>query len=261
MSIIMGTVAASARFLASGARKTGDFNTVFHQGVTICGISPKMIRESQEHHDSLQSQIQVFKLPNQTWFFSVESRTGMEWINSWFSVGSFQELESAAQALLPTIYLAYPNVRKSETFPFVSTGAEGFISPATDNRTVQFASCLQGTAMFERYCYQKLNKLAEIKDNQGDIYSGGVWCSSDSWMQCRADITGRVNRRMTGCGGAAFGAAMIAAMGNLFHSIEDTAEAMVHTELMFFPNSDRTSQYSELYENFCGLMGEQGYTV
>jgi sugar (pentulose or hexulose) kinase len=254
MAVIMGTASATARFLASGARKLGDFNTVFHNGMTISGISPKMI------HDTL-GQIQIFKLLNRCWFFSVESKTGAEWINNWFSEKTFQELEAAAQALLPTSYLAYPNVRKGETFPFVSGGAEGFISPATDNQTVQFASCLQGTAMFERYCYQKLDKLAEVKRAQGDIYSGGEWSLSDSWMQCRADVTGRVNHRMVGGGGAAFGAAMIAAMGDFFHSLEATAEAMFSTEAMFFPNSERVAQYSDLYASFCVLMEEQGYII
>ncbi|MDR1964312.1 MAG: hypothetical protein LBQ50_11080 [Planctomycetaceae bacterium] len=254
MTVIMGTTEATAQFLASGARKLGDFNTVFHKGMTISGISPKMIRDTQ-------GQIQIFKLPNHAWFFSVESKTGAEWVSDWFSEGIFRELETSSQNLLPTPYLAYPNVKKGETFPFVSGSAEGFISPATDNQTVQFASCLQGTAMFERYCYQKLNKLAEIKGNQGDIYSGGEWCSSDSWMQCRADVTGRVNRRMVGRGGAAFGAAMMAAMGGFFHSLEETAEAMISTEAMFFPNSDRVVQYSDLYANFCGLMEGQGYVI
>ncbi|MDR0337294.1 MAG: hypothetical protein LBI18_09410 [Planctomycetaceae bacterium] len=252
VAVIMGTTSATAQFLASGARKLGDFNTVFHKGMTISGISPKLIRDSL-------GQTQIFKLLNHTWFFSVESKTGAEWISDWFSEKTFQELETSAQTLLPTTYLAYPNVRKGETFPFVSGSAEGFISPATDNQTVQFASCLQGTAMFERYCYQKLNKLAELQESRGDIYSGGEWCSSDSWMQCRADVTGRVNRRMIGRGGAAFGAAMMAAMGGMFHSLEDTAEAMLSTETMFFPNSERVAQYSDLYENFCGLMEEQGY--
>jgi xylulokinase len=252
MTVIMGTTAATAQFLASGARKLGDFNTVLHHGMTISGISPKMIRDTM-------GQIQIFKLLNHAWFFSIESKTGAEWIGNWFSEKTFQELETSAETLLPTTYLAYPNVRKGETFPFVSGSAEGFISPATDNQTVQFASCLQGTAMFERYCYQKLNKLAEISENQGDIYSTGEWSSSDSWMQCRADVTGRVNRRMIGHGGAAFGAAMIAAMGGMFQSLEDTAEAMLATEAMFFPNSERTPQYSDLYENFCKLMEEQGY--
>ncbi|MDR2756492.1 MAG: FGGY-family carbohydrate kinase [Planctomycetaceae bacterium] len=252
MTVIMGTASATARFLASGARKLGDFNTVLHNGMTIRGISPKMI------YDPL-GQIQIFKLLNRSWFFSVESKTGAEWIGNWFSEKTFQELEVEAQMLLPTNYLAYPNVRKGETFPFVSGSAEGFISPATDNQTAQFASCLQGTAMFERYCYQKLDKLAELTKNQGDIYSSGEWCLSDSWMQCRADVTGRVNRRMVGRGGAAFGAAMMAAMGSVFHSIEDTAETMLSTEAMFFPESEHVALYADLYANFCRLMEEQGY--
>lgn len=252
MAVVMGTTAATASFLASGAKQPGDFYTVLGSGMTINGISPKMIRDPH-------GLIRIFKLPGRIWFFAVESRTGAEWVNVWFTEGSFAELEIAAQKLLPTEYLAYPNVKKGETFPFNASSAEGFISPATDNRIVQFASCLQGTAMFERYCYQKLNHLAEIKESQGDIYSGGPWSGSDSWMQCRADVTGRVNRRMTGRGGAAFGAAMMAAMGGFYGSLEEAAEAMIKTESVFFPDPERVTRYNELYQSFRDLMEEQGY--
>lgn len=252
MAVIMGTTSLTASFLASGARQQGDFHTILDAGLTVSGISPRMI------HD-LHGQIRINKLPDRAWFFYVKSRTGAEWIKDWFADGTFDELELEARQLLPTDYLAYPNTRKGETFPFNSSSAEGFISPATDNRTVQFASCLQGTALFERYCYQKLNRMASNTENQGDIYSGGPWCSSDSWMQCRADVTGRVNRRMVGGGGAAFGTAMMAAMGGFFNSLEEVAEAMLSTEAVFFPNPERLEQYTELYNGFCDLMEEQGY--
>jgi xylulokinase len=254
IAVIMGTASATASFLASGARKLGDIHCELHGGMTISGIAAKMVRDPHGF-------VQVYKLPGKVWFTSVESNTGTEWIKGWFAGSSFNELEAAAQKLLPTTYLAYPNVKKGETFPFVSASAEGFISPATDNRTAQFASCLQGTALFERYCYQKLDRISEVKETRGDVYSGGEHSASDSWMQCRADVTGRVNYRMVGHGGAAFGTAMIAAMGSFFSSLEDTAEAMLSTESVFFPNSERTAQYNELYAGFCALMEEQGYTI
>jgi xylulokinase len=254
MAVIMGATSETASFLASGARKVGDFHTILSRHITISGISPKMIKSTQD-------QIHVNKLPDKTWCFSVESKTGAEWISSWFTDSSFDELVVEAEKLLPTTYLAYPNVTKGETFPFVSSSAEGFISPATDNRTVQFSSCLQGTAMFEWFCYQKLDRLAEIGDIPGDIYSGGAWSASDLWMQCRADVTGRVNRRMTGRGEAAFGTAMMAALGSQFHSIEEVSEAMISTEATFFPNPELHSQYAELFANFCSLMEEQGYVA
>jgi sugar (pentulose or hexulose) kinase len=254
MTVIMGTTAATASFLASGARKLGDVHNEIQNGMTISGIAPKMVNDQ---HGLIQS----YKLPGGAWFTMVESNTGAEWVNKWFADSKFEDLVQKAETLLPTTYLAYPNVSKGETFPFVSSSAEGFISPATDNRTAQFASCLQGSAMFERYCYQKLDKLSGNKGTLGDVYSGGEWSAVDSWMQCRADVTGRVNYRMTGHGGAAFGTAMMAAMGSNFGNLEATAEAMLSTEAVFYPSGDFSAQYNELYGNFCLLMEEQGYTI
>jgi sugar (pentulose or hexulose) kinase len=263
MAVVMGTTSQTASFLASGARQSGDFSTVLHKGTTISGISPRMMRDPME-------QMLVYKLPGNKWFFSVESKTGAEWINVWFGQGSFRELELQAKELLPTSYLAYPNVTKGELFPFNTNSAEGFISPATDNKPVQFASCLQGTAMFERYCYHKLDAMSSIPDGQstissviqtGDIYSTGEWSTSDMWMQCRADVTGRVNRRVVGQGGPAFGTAMIAAMGGYYKSLEATSDRMILSEAVFFPNLELVSTYSELYANFCSLMEEQGYLL
>jgi xylulokinase len=252
MTIVMGTTSVTASFLASGARKEGDLHTtVLNNRLTISGISPSMIRSPQD-------QIRVNKMPNQKWSFSVNSRTGTEWIKAWFPAGTFAELEPTAHNKLPCKYLAYPNVAREESFPFVSNSAEGFITPATEDRVVQFASCLQGTALFERYCYQKLNRLAGT-EVPGDIYTGGEWSASDVWMQCRADVTGRINRRMRGQSRSAFGTAMIAALGSGFSSLEDVANAMLAVDATFFPNLELHAQYSELFDEFCELMEGQGY--
>jgi len=253
MTIVMGTTSVTAVFLASGARKEGDLHTILAKQLSISGISSTMIRSSQD-------QIRLNKLPKQKWAFSVNSQTGTEWITTWFPEGTFAELEPTSGDKLPSNYLAYPNVSREETFPFISNSAEGFITPATEDRTVQFASCLQGTALFERYCYQKLSRLAGTSKLSGDIYTGGEWSSSDVWMQCRADVIGRINRRMRGRSSAAFGTAMIAAMGSVFHSLEDAAESMLAIDATFFPNPEKHGHYSELYARFCDLMEEQGYT-
>jgi sugar (pentulose or hexulose) kinase len=251
MAIVMGTTSVNAAFLASGARKEGDLHVVLTKHISISGISASMIRSPQD-------QIRVNKLPNRKWSFSVKCRTGSEWVTAWFPEGTFAELEPTAESKLPSKYLAYPNVAREETFPFYSNSAEGFITPATEDKMVQFASCLQGTALYERFCFQKLNRLAGT-DSPGDIYTGGEWSSSDVWMQCRADVSGRINRRMKGQSSAAFGTAMIAAMGSTFGSLEDVADAMLAVDATFFPVPDKHIQYSELYDNFCELMEDQGY--
>ncbi|MDR3182220.1 MAG: hypothetical protein LBT89_04735, partial [Planctomycetaceae bacterium] len=78
-------------------------------------------------------------------------------------------------------------------------------------------------------------------------------------MQCRADVMGRINRRMKGGSGTAYGTAMIAAFGSMFHSFEPLADAMLAVEGTFFPNPDMHTRYNELYKSFCALMEEQGY--
>ncbi|MDR1480787.1 MAG: FGGY-family carbohydrate kinase [Planctomycetaceae bacterium] len=263
VAVVMGTTSQTASFLASGAKRTGDFSLILQKGMTVSGISQRIVIDPLE-------QMLVYKLPHSKWLFSVESKTGAEWVNVWFGQDSFRELESQVKELLPTTYIAYPNVTKGELFPFNTSSAEGFISPATDNKLAQFASCLQGTAMFERYCYQKLDRMASAPDGQstisgvsslGDIYSTGEWSASDMWMQCRADVTGRVNRRVVGQGGAAFGAAMIAARGVHYKSLETASDKMVSSEAVFFPNPELTSMYADLYTNFCTLMEEQGYLL
>jgi len=254
MTIVLGTTSVTAAFLASGARREGDFHTIMDKRLSISGISSAMVWSVQDH-------VRVNKLPSKKWSFSVNSRTGTEWISTWFSEGAFAELESVAAQRLPSTYLAYPNVSSEETFPFVSNSAEGFITPATEDRYLQFASCLQGTALFERFCYQKLNRLAGMTETPGDIYTGGQWSTSDVWMQCRADVTGRINRRMKGLSSPVFGTAMIAALGMMFNSLEDAADAMLAVDAAFFPNPEKQSQYMELYTRFCDLMEDQGYSA
>ena len=252
MAIVMGTSSVTAAFLASGARKEGDLHTILGTHLSITGISSAMIRSPQD-------QVKVHKLPNRKWTFSVNSQTGTGWITAWFPEGTFAELEPMSADKLPSKYLAYPNVAKEETFPFVSGSAGGFITPATEDRKIQFVSCLQGTALFERYCYQKLTRLAGTTETPGDIYTDGEWSGSDIWMQCRADVTGRINRRMRGRSSAAFGTAMIAALGDTFPSLEEVADAMLAVDATFFPNPEKHTQYTELYARFCELMSEQGY--
>ena len=253
MTIVLGTTSVTAAFLASGARKEGDLHTVLAKHLTISGISSTMIRSPQD-------QVRINKLPGKKWSFSVKSRTGTEWITAWFAEGVFAELEPSTANRLPCKYLAYPNVSREETFPFSSNSAEGFITPATEDRAVQFASCLQGAALFELFCYQKLNRLSGTLETSGDIYTGGEWSNSDVWMQCRADVTGRLNRRMRGRSDAAFGTAMIAALGSVFSSLEEAADAMLEVDATFFPDPEKNAQYAELYTVFCDLMNEQGYS-
>ena len=251
LPVVLGCSSQTASFVASGARQNGDFFTAFEEGMSVSGISRQMLRYP---HNIMK----MNRLPGHEWFFSTRTNTGTEWINVWFSEQQAKEYLASIESMLPSKYLSYPNVRRGETFPFTTNSAEGFISPATDNRPVQFAACVQGTAMLERLIYQTVDQLG---DNQtpGQIYTIGPWCHSDVWMQCRSDICERVIHRLANSQGPAFGTAMIAAIGTKYGTIQRASDAMVRIEKMFFPNPTKMGAYKECFTNFVATIEEQGY--
>ena len=254
LPVIQGCNSQTAAFLSSGVKKTGDFYMIFDETMRIDGITRQMI-----HYP--QNIVTMNPLPEKQWFFSTQSNTGTEWINVWFSEPYAEENIAQVDGFLPTKYLAFPNVRRGEIFPFYSNSAEGFISPATDNRLVQFAACIQGTTFIERMIYRKIDTMTENSDDIGDIYTFGPWCRSDKWMQCRADATERIVHRLPETHRADFGAAVVAAMGTKFRSLKDASESMVHIDQSFYPNPERTSIFKEYYAEFQTTMEEQGYLV
>jgi len=253
LPVLLGCNSQTAAFLSSGAKKSGDFFTIFDETIQIDGITRKMLRYPQNI-------IKMNRLPDSEWFFSTRTNTGTEWINVWFNEQFARDNIEKVEPLLPTKYLAFPNVRRGEIFPFYSNSAEGFISPATDDRLGQFAACIQGTAFVERMIYQKINDMVDNSE-MGNIYSIGPWCQSDLWMQCRADVTERIVHRLPETHGADFGAAIVAAMGTKFHSLEEASNAMLHIEKSFHPNPDRMVRFKEHYMDFLATMEEQGYQM
>jgi xylulokinase len=256
LPVLLGCNSQTAAFLCSGVKKPGDFFTIFNETMQIDGISCSLLRYP------LQDTVKMNRLSDRQWFFSTQTNTGSEWINVWFNEQFARDNIEQVNQFLPTKYLAFPNVRRGEIFPFNSSSAEGFISPATDNRFVQFAACIQGTAFVERMIYQKINDLAGNENSElGSVYSIGSWCKSDIWMQCRADVTGRVVHRLPETHGADFGSAIVAAVGTQFHSLEEASNAMVHLAQSFYPNPDRMTMFKEHYANFLATMAEQGYLI
>ena len=255
LPIILGCNSQTAEFLCSGAKKPGDIFTIFDETMQIGGITRQLLRYPQN-----QNIVKMNRLPDLQWYFSTRSNTGTEWINVWFNKQYASESIEPMNQLLPTHYLAFPNVQRGEVFPFNSNSAEGFISPATDNRLVQFAACIQGTAFIERMIYKKVDEMADNTD-LGNIYTIGPWCQSDIWMQCRADITERIVHRLPLTHGADFGTALVAAIGTKYRTLEEASHAMVHIEKSFYPNPAQMTLFKDHYAEFLTTMEEQGYML
>ena len=249
LPVVTGATDGTAACLASGVKNLGDYNTTLGTTLVFKGVSDHICA----HPDGL---IYSHRLPGNRWLPGAASNTGGEWIPSLFPGEDIPALDAAAAGVLPTPHLAYPLVRKGERFPFLAADAEGFEPAEAPGKVARFAACLQGTAFVERMAYEVLDEVAGT--SEGQVFSTGGGSRSDVWMQCRADVTGRVVHRPA-CPESAFGSAVLAAAGTYYDGVWQAVDAMVRIERSFTPDPNRTPLYDELYAQFAAEIDRRGY--
>ncbi len=249
LAVISGASDGTAAALASGLARPGDYNSTLGTTLVFKGISSRLCR----HPDGL---IYCHKLPGGLWLPGAASNTGCEWMGRWFGELDPAEMDRMAGPRLPSRYIAYPLARRGERFPRLCPEAEGFCEPQADDVVDRYAACIQGVAMVERLGYAVLDEA--IGTRGGEVLSTGGGSRSDLWMQCRADVTGRVVHRPA-CGESAFGAAVLAAAGSHYGSVGEAVGAMVRRERSFAPRQGIGDRYGELYEQFLDEWKARGY--
>jgi len=247
--VVAGATDGTAACVASGVRRPGDYNTTLGTTLVFKGISEKLGR----HPEGL---VYSHKLPGGFWLPGAASNTGGEWIESEFSGVDLGEMDGKAREGLPSSCVAYPLARRGERFPFSSEGAEGFCLPEPADETERFAACLQGTALVERMGYEVVDGVAGTSG--GEVFSTGGGSRSDVWMQCRADVTGRVIHRPA-VPESAFGSAVLAAAGTVCGDVWTAVEHMVRIERTFTPDRNRVVRYEELYGRFREEIEQRGW--
>ena len=249
LRVVAGATDGTAACLASGVRRPGDYNTTLGTTLVLKGLSRRICR----HPDGL---IYCHKLPDGLWLPGGASNTGGEWIGTMFPGADVRAMDAAAQRRLPVEYVAYPLVRSGERFPFLSDTAEGFFLPQPDDTVDRYVACLQGVAFLERLAYDVLDGVAGTTG--GEVFSTGGGSRSAVWMQCRADVTGRVLHRPA-CPESAFGSAVLAAAGSPDGGLSEAIGRMVHVRKTFSPATGRAEHYHGLYQRFCRALNERGY--
>jgi xylulokinase len=249
LPVVAGATDGTAAFVASGVHRPGDYNTTLGTTLVFKGASRKICG----HPDGL---IYCHKLPEGLWLPGAASNTGGEWIARMFPAADLRALDAAAAGRLPSRCLAYPLARTGERFPFRSATAEGFWLPEPDDSAARYAAGLQGVALVERLGYDVLDGATGASG--GEVYSTGAASRSDVWMQCRADVTGRVIHRPRS-GQSAFGAAVLAAAGVSGRGVGAAIRDMVRLERRFTPDTERQADYQGLYERFRKELQRRGW--
>jgi xylulokinase len=249
LPVMAGATDGTTAFLASGARRPGDYNTTLGTTLVFKGISRQICRHPQ-------GLIYCHKLPGGYWLPGAASNTGSEWIHAWFPKADLRAMDAAAAQRLPGECLCYPLACTGERFPFLSPKAQGFCFPQPSDAIDRYAACLEGTALVERLSYELLDQATG--HSGGEVYSTGGGSRSDVWMQCRADITGRVLHRPA-CPESAFGAAILAAAESHDRDLAAAIQAMVRIERSFAPEPCRAGHSDRMYEQFWDQLQKRGY--
>jgi xylulokinase len=249
LPVVAGATDGAAAYLASGARRPGDFNTTLGTTLVFKGLSRRICRHPQ-------GLIYCHKLPGGLWLPGAASNTGGEWIATFFPDADPQAMDASAESRLPGRYVAYPLVGTGERFPFLSDSARGFCLPEPESPADRYAACLAGVALVERLAYDVMEDVSGTSG--GNVFSTGGGSRSDIWMQCRADALGRMVHRPA-CPESAFGSAVLAAAGTLFDSLPSAIERMVRIRRVFQPDPFKTEIYKGLFQRFREELEKRGY--
>ncbi len=249
LAVVAGATDGVAAAVGAGLRSVGDYNTSLGTTLVFKGIASRIAR----HPEGL---VYSHRLPGDRWLPGAASNVGAAWIRAWFPDSSPAELDRAAAAYLPCGVAAYPLVGRGERFPFRNAAAERFATPEPACAAEAFAAFLTGTALVERLSYDVLDAVCGT--SAGAVYCTGGGSASDTWMQCRADATGRVMHRPRGHE-SAFGSAILAAAGTVFSSLAEATDAMTHVTRTFQPTASVEAHYADLYERFREELSRRGY--
>lgn len=236
--VVGGSTDGYASALAAGAVGAGRWASIIGTTFVLKGVTDRLIIDPNGSSYS-------HMLPNGEWLLGGAANLGGRVLNFVRGEKSFDELNAASEALIPTGVRCYPLTGRGERFPFVHPDCEAFyVGDVTGGRL--YPAVMEGVGFAERLAFDRMISLGcAVGDT---IYTTGGACRSDLWLKIRASI---LNRRLMvpEVVDAAMGSALLAA-SNYFGGLEKTAERMLHYTKIVEPDSSLSARYSDIYADF-----------
>ena len=242
LPVVTAATDGVAAVMASGLHELGDYSTSLGSTLTF-----KVLTNAPVTHPL----VYAHKLPGNLWLPGAASNVGGSWIRAWFEGKDPSELDRHALPLLPNARAVYPLVGRGERFPFEDGRFEARI-PKELKEAELFAAGLLGTACVERRCYELLDQATGT--GGGAVYSTGGGSQSDVWMQLRADVCQRPFNRPA-CPEAAMGAAIFAAAGTHFDSVQTAARQMTRISRTLEPRRHIEDRYEQFLLDYPEVLG------
>jgi len=247
--VVAGMTDGCAAQIAAGALGPGDWNSVLGTTLVLKGCS-------QERIDEPAQGVYSHRSPDGGWLPGGASSSGAGVLPAAFGGRDLDELGRRAAAHEHTRVLAYPLVSRGERFPFVAPDAEAFMlgTPAGDGEHA--AALLQGLALVERLCFERLGRLGAQAGGTLSLTGGAT--RNRRWCQLRADALGRPVR-LPEQAESAFGMAILAAASSAGERVADAARRMSRTRAVIEPREAMRAHFDEQHARLVAELERRGW--
>ncbi len=248
-AVIAGMTDGCAAQIAAGALAPGDWNCELGTTLVLKGCS-------RERIDVPAYGVYSHRSPDGGWLPGGASSSGAGVLTAAFPDRDLDELGARAAEHERTTVLAYPLVSDGERFPFAAPGAHAFMLGTPAGEGEHAAALMQGLALVERLCFERLARLGAPADGRLSLTGGAT--RNRAWCQLRADALGRPVR-LPERGEAAFGMAILAAAADAREPVADAAARMSRTRTTIEPRASMQAHLDEQYARLLGALERRGW--
>jgi sugar (pentulose or hexulose) kinase len=248
--VIAGMTDGCAAQIASGALRTGAWNSALGTTLVLKGASAEPVRDAS-------AVVYNHRAPDGTWLPGGASSVGAGVLTARFPGADPAAFDARAAAFEPSTAVAYPLVSPGERFPFHAPQATTLLLGDPESDADLWAALLQGVAFAERLCLDYLHHLGAPLEGRL-TFTGGA-ARSAYWTQLRADVLGRP-ARVPDRTEPALGMAALAAYGTgAGPSLAEVAEGMVRVRTTVEPRPGHSARFAEPYARLVGELRARGW--
>jgi sugar (pentulose or hexulose) kinase len=246
--VIAGMTDGCAAQIASGALRSGAWNSVLGTTLVLKGAAARPVRDDA-------GVVYNHRAPDGSWLPGGASSVGAGALPTGVDPA---KMDDRAAAYEPSGALTYPLASPGERFPFLAPDATAFTLGTPVSEADSWAAILQGVAFTERLCLDYLHYLGAPID--GPLTFTGGAARSAYWNQLRADILGRPARVPEQIE-PALGMAVLAAYGTGpgGRALSDVADAMVRIRTLLEPRASHTARFTEPYARLVDELETRGW--
>lgn len=175
------------------------------------------------------------------------------WKNNFYPNNNFEDIvnEAANTKIDDTVY--YLPYLSGERSPINDSYAKGtFVGFSLEHSSANFSrAILEGVTYSLK---QSFDAIADLGFRVDRIRLTGGGAKNDFWCQMISDVFKVVVETIEAQEGPAFGAAILAMVGNdEYETVEEACQKLIKTEKFFNPNDENSVIYSKKYKNYVKL--------